>query len=150
MPLCNGERDTFTCYAQNNQNKKKKKKPKSAPLIPPSAENWAAPTPSPRAAARPDAQPPLWPAKAPVLHGCCWLDAGLLRTPALSTPVQDASGSGRLTNHHRGDFCCHAGCHHRHHYDPASTCGSDCNTAGLRQWLLLFVFLKGLNKQETG
>jgi len=27
---------------------------------------------------------------------------------------------------------------------------SDCDTAGLCQWPLLFVFLKGLNKQETG
>lgn len=91
------------------------------------------------------------PATPAASNGCCWLGADALRTPALSTlaPAQDAGGSARLRNGQIGGFCHLTGCL-RHRRDPASTHSSDCNTAVLCQWLLLSVFLKGLNKQETG
>lgn len=145
MPLCNGEQVTFTCSTQNNQDKN----------ISTSNFSFSRELGSFKALilnrCLAGSTTLLRPAKAAASNGC-WLDADVLRIPALSTlaPAQDAGGSARLMNDQRGGFCHHTGCLCCRHHDSASTRSSDCDTASLCQWLLLFVFLKALNKQETG
>lgn len=146
MLLCNGEQVTFTCSAQNNQDKN----------IRASNSSFSGELGSFKALISnhclASSTTLLRPAKAAAPKSRCWLDADVLRIPAFSAlaPAQDAGGSARLTNDRRGGFCPHTACLRRRR-DPASArSSSDCDTAGLCQWLLLFVFLKGLNKQETG